>query len=522
MRHRSASATRRKRDFVGRLGAGFLLLVLVCATASAQAPGRDASELERIRQIVEQGRAEEAERPLLAYAVSHPRDARALELLARLRQRQGRLEEAEALYRRVLALDATLIEAKVNLGGVLLAQGRAKEGRLLLDEAAASAPTDARVVLGLARALLLAGDYARSRALVQRLPPAVRNAEALPLLAASSLGLGEPQKITALLPAMRRASARSPLLAVECAEVLRRAGMRAQAANLLKLALASVPRDAGVLLALGQLETEAREFAAARRYLEEAAVLAPESAEIFVALVALEEAQGNASAALAAAEKARALAPDSQRILALYVVSAMRAERPHEAAGAAAALLSLNPDEPEFVYLSGASSLQAGNLAAAEKALVRYKELRPMDARGCFALGMVRARQRGQEDAARSEFERCLRLDASSVEVRYQLGLVLKSQGETARATQLLEEATSAAPRHAEALRDLGALYLQAGEDGKARAALERAVALKPEDAETHFQLSRLYGRAGQTEQARRHRETFQRLKSRQEQGGMP
>jgi tetratricopeptide (TPR) repeat protein len=492
-------------------------LLLACPHAAGQTRPAPQISLPQIERSIEQGRVEEVEQALLAYAVAHPRDVKALELLGRARWRQGRLEEAAALYRRVLALDPSFVRSRINLGHVLYESGHRDEARQLVAGLARTPLADAREQLALAEALAVVGEYEQALAAVERLPAALRNVEGLPVAAASHLALGARQKLTAHLPLMRRAAAASPSVAAGCAEVLHAAGMLKEAVELLRLAEASAPRDAGVLVLLGRLETEAREFAPARRHLERAAALEPRSPRALSARASLESAEGNLTAALALLEEARALEPDSTAVLTQLTLTAMRANRPREATEAAAALVRLKPDEPEFQYLFGAASLQGGNLGAAEGALGRYTSARPEDPRGCLALGITLAGQRDRAEEARAQFERCLQIDPANVEARYQLGLVFKSQGENAKAVALLEEAVGRAPRHAEALRDLGALYLQAGEASKARAVLERALALNAEDAETHFQLSRLYNRLGEAALAQRHLEQFRTLKSRRE-----
>ena len=512
----------RKRAQSKRLLAAGLLLIWFCQLTHGQNDTALSVNLTQIEQRIEQGRADEIEKPLLAYAVAHPTDSKALFLLGQVRHQQGRFAEARALYQRVLTLDPTHVRAKINLAHTLYELGQQTDARRLLVELAQSPVAAPQAQLALAQGLVLVGEFERALAAVAKLPAQAKTVDALPVLAASYLALGERQKLTALIPAMRRAAVARPVLAAQCAEVLQQAGLTQPAATLLRSVLVTAPNSSSVLLLLGRLETDARDYAQARQHLNRAAALAPRSPDVLTALAALDSSQGNLTAALASLERARLLAPDSPPLLAQFVVTAMRANQPQAAAEAANTLRRLKPDEPEFLYLFGAASLQSGNLAAAQNALERYVRERPSDLRGCLALGITFAGRQEQPAAARAQFEHCLQLDPANVEAKYQLGLISKAQGEMAQAIELLEDVTKRAPRHAHALRDLGTLYLQTSADEKARALLERAVALDPQDAETHFQLSRLYNRIGERALAQRQLELFQRLKQQAEKGTVP
>jgi tetratricopeptide (TPR) repeat protein len=85
------------------------------------------------------------------------------ESLARavLCQREGRLQEAEATYRQVVALDPDLFEAQYYLGCLLLVQGRVSESELPLRRAVALRPRSAPVHCDLGMALMLQGDNER-------------------------------------------------------------------------------------------------------------------------------------------------------------------------------------------------------------------------------------------------------------------------------------------------------------------------------------------------------------------------
>jgi Tfp pilus assembly protein PilF len=126
---------------------------------------------------------------------------------------------------------------------------------------------------------------------------------------------------------------------------------------------------------------------------------------------------------------------------------------------------------------------------------------------------MTYAGRPNQIDKARQQLKHCSDINPSNVEVKYQLGLSYKSQGENKEAIGLLEAVIQQDPNYALALRDLGTLYLETGDLVKARPLLEKAADLSPKDADTHFQLARLYSQIGEDDLAKKHQKIFRQLR---------
>ncbi|MBA3692184.1 MAG: tetratricopeptide repeat protein [Acidobacteria bacterium] len=491
-----------------------LALPLGFTFAFAQNKQVDKNAVARFEKSIEQGKIEEIERALLNFAVANPNNPQVLELLAKVRYLQNRLSEATALYRRVLTLDANSASAKINLARILFVSGQADEAQRMLGDIAGDALFSQALRLNLATTFLLIGEPQKALEATEKLPLKIKNADALPIIAASYSALKSEQKLRDLLPLIKRAAASNPSLAARCAEVLQNAGLNKEAIILLRSTLAAAPNNFNVLVLLGRFEIGAKEFAPAKQHLNRAAKLQPRSARLFFAQALLEEAQENSLAALELLKQARQLAPDSPEILSQYVITAMRANQSRAAVEAAQILAESKPDEPEYLYLLGAASLQNGNISQAQRNLQRLFELHPTHSRGCLALGLTLAAQSNQLENARRQLLRCIEIDANNVEAKYQLGLSYKTQGETAKAIGYLEETVKLVPDYALALRDLGALYLQSSAERQARVVLEKAVALAPNDADTHFQLSRLYNLIGESVLAKKHLEMFQKLRS--------
>jgi len=512
----------RSRAFYGQLLLIYLLLPGFSKPALSQTKPSGNINLSHIETSIDRGKLQEVETPLIDYAIAHPNDARALELLGKLRYRQHRLEEAQSLYQRVLVLNPSLTRAKINLGRLTYELGQREQARRLLAEIDITSAVKLDDRLALAKALVLTGEFQKGLAVAESLPISVRNGAALPLRVAIFIGLGQRQRLVDLAPSIRRAAVSNAQVAAEVAEVFQAAGMFREAGDLLRLALPRAPNNFRLLVLLGQIEVHLGNLVDARRHLNRAVKLEPNEATSLFAFGLLESAERNYEAALSNFKQAHALASDSTPILVQLVVNAMRANRTQIAVDAANKLLQLKPDDSEFLYLLGAASLQHGSLTAAQNALERYTVQRPDDPRACLALGITFARQHEKNEQAKRQFEKCLKLDPTNVEARYQMGLILKSEGDVEKAISMFEEATRGDSQHANVLRDLGSLYLQTGAELKAREVLERAVALNAEDPETHFLLSRLYNLIGESSLAKQHLALFQKIKGQREKLSSP
>jgi len=490
------------------------LATTVCVQTSLPQKGRaGGADLAAIQRRLDRSELAGLDAELMALAVASPADPKTLELLARLRFKQGRLAESRALYRRVLEFDPRSVSAKINSARIEFVSGQAGEAARLLEGADRGASLTPPLRLELAAAYLLVGDPTTALSVAEALPQNVKNSVGLPLFAEIYLRLGRLDAVGALVPPMKKVALRNAPLAVKCAEILRGAGMIKEAIGILADLPPNVRNNAQVLLTLGRLEMAAENPVRATEYLKHAARLDPRSAEVLSLQAYIASSAGDKDEALKLITRARDAAPSSPRVLADFVALTLRIGKPVLAYEAARALTALVPEDWEYQYLLGVAALQSGNLVPAQETLTRYVELHPDDFRGCLALGMVFAAQSGQTERAQTQLARCTEIDPSNTEARYRLALSFKSQGENKRAIALLEEVLERAPDHAVALRDLGALYLDSGDDAKARSRLERAVALLPNDGDTHFQLTRLYNRIGETALAKQHQEIFQKLR---------
>jgi tetratricopeptide (TPR) repeat protein len=192
-------------------------------------------------------------------------------------QRAGRLAEAEALYRSVLAAELGHGQALYLYGLLLLNSGRSHHAATALEQAAAVRPGHAATSVYLARGLLADGRPAEALPVADRLLAAQPNhAEAAFLRGTALNALGEP--------ALAIASFERSLL--------------------------NDPGHAAASLNLGNAYADIDRWDDAERYCRKATRLAPDLAEAHASLGFILTSRGRLDAAVASCEAAIALRPD--------------------------------------------------------------------------------------------------------------------------------------------------------------------------------------------------------------------
>lgn len=177
-----------------------------------------------------------------------------LEKASRL-HRQGKLREAETLYRRVLLADPRQPQALALLGGLLGEGDRPTEGDLLIRRALAGRPDDPGLHVALGDSELRGGDLDAAEACYRAaLQFDAAHEEGVLTLAEMLLDrdrLEEAERV--LRGALRQEPAAGPGVLRLLADVCERRGRAAEAEQLYEQVHESVPEDERVLLALGRL-----------------------------------------------------------------------------------------------------------------------------------------------------------------------------------------------------------------------------------------------------------------------------
>jgi tetratricopeptide (TPR) repeat protein len=402
------------------------------------------------------GRVNEAEQLYRAVLKLAPDHFGAVHYLGLACTQQGELEEAESLLQRAVALDPTSAEARTNLGIALAALRRPKESMAQYEQAIALAPdyADARNNLGIVLQSLQRQEEAAAQ-FEAALALKPDNAFVLNNLGSALAALGRHDEAMA---AYEKALAINPRFP--------------EAVNNLGLSLAALDRQ---------------EEAVAR--FERAIELKPDYAE----------AHGNLGAALNKLDRHEAAIPHFERALEL---NSNLAEAHNDIGNALAALERYEEAveryrraiaiKPTFAAAHGNIGNALVELDRRDEAIRHFEAAFGLDPEAletqvslAGALSFV-----DRHDEAVEHFRAVLAKRPDSAEAHAQLGNALESAGRSEEAAACHRQALAVRPEFAQAHNALGISLISLGRIVEAQRAIERAIELAPTVGHFHRTLT--------------------------------
>jgi len=496
----------------------FVGFAALCATSAAPQKSEPNPPISAARVEIFRGQLDSAEKVLWTVLSSDPNQPEALTLLGIIRGRQKRYSEAEALLRRAVQLDPKSLVARRNFASALVEQNKPEAAVEQYKEVVKLAPRDHQAKVELARLYVAGGQFADAFATLENIPNHQLPSDAVPVKAASLLGLGKRDEAAALIPRANR----SPVIAAELAEVFLDGNAPEFAIKALNEAFrASQNTPAHFYYLKGRALQATGDASGALNALREALTRDPKSVETLIAMAEVDASKNIHADSLALLKRAYALEPDSPVVLRALVLEAIKGGQPQTASAAARALADKNPDNLGDLYLAGAAMLEGQDFVTAASVFDKYISQRPEDGKGFLGLGIAQLAQQHYPEAKQA-FERALQIDPKLADAEYQLGVLADRQGAAAEAVQHFERAIQLQPQHAKALASLGGQYLQAGDLEKALAVLQRSVAADPKNPKAEYDLALVLSKIGKTEEAKRHMERSRALQTAEDLGKNP
>ncbi|AKQ68138.1 MJ0042 family finger-like domain/tetratricopeptide repeat protein [Myxococcus hansupus] len=389
-----------------------------------------------------------------------PNEARIAYLYGRIEDALDKLADAEGHYKRAIAADENLVEARLYLGRFYLAQRRNAEARGQLDEAVKRAPEHAGVRAGLGELAL-----AENNALLAQ-QEFERSVKIDPILADAHLGLSRVALLTDDLETAKSEANR----ALELDPHLLKDGR-------LQRGL--------VLWRLGQLEEAVAE-------LEKAKTEDPRSTTIPITLGAVLLERGDLPGA--ESNLGLALSNEPSNHEALYYLALVKAKRLEftQAMDNMRKAVERAPNRPDYHYAYGVILRDAKNLPDAMAAWRKAVELDRNHADGHEALGHALL-ESSQFDEAIAAFESSLKADPRRTRVLGSIGDAYFAAARWNDAIKRYQSALKADPKLAYVYYKVARAFTEQAQHAKAIDWYRKATNLEPENPMAYYYLGFAY-----------------------------
>jgi tetratricopeptide (TPR) repeat protein len=397
-------------------------------------------------------------------------------------QQQGRLGEAAALCRQVLAREPRNSDAMHLLGLAAATAGDLPQALALLGAAVQLQPGNAAMHANLAGALAQAGRHAEAVGCYDRA-----------LALQPQLGIAHRGRGTALMHTGRLDEAVASFLqALRLAPeddrahnglgvALVRAGRVTEARHHLERALALNPSNIDAHHNLAVLESMAGRHREALSSIERAVALQPQNPALHTQRGVEMLALAQHHEAIASFQRALALSPQEAPAHYNLGVALIGVARHEEALASLDRALGLAPQSAATHLLRGKTCLVLGQPAEALSSLDRARELAPQDFNAHLDRGVALTRLRRNEEALAS-FDLALAIDPKSHEAANNRGAVLVRMFRPAEALGDFARAVALKPDYMEAHTNAGIALRGLARPEEALASLDRALALRPDD----------------------------------------
>jgi len=203
-------------------------------------------------------------------------------------------------------------------------------------------------------------------------------------------------------------------------------------------------------------------------------------------------ATGRKSEAVDANQKAVALSPQDTEAHNNFGNTLQELGRLDEAKASYTQAIALKPDHADAHYNLGVTLKELGRLDEAEASCRQAIALKPDFVEAHYNLGNT-LQELGRLDEAKASYTQAIALKADYAEAHSNLGNTLKELGRLDEAEASYTQAIALKPDYAAAHSNLGVTLQELGRLDEAEASYTQAIALKPDFVEAHYNLGILW-----------------------------
>jgi tetratricopeptide (TPR) repeat protein len=442
----------------------FLTLVLQTATSSAT--------LQSIAEMLERNDLAAAKAATEAGLREHPSDPALHNFAGVIDAQQGATARAEAHFRTAIRLAPRAASPYLNLGRLLMEQSAEAKALDVYRQLLGVEPSNVEALYQAAFLLARAGQFRESRGLIERLPDDTRGRpQALAVFVADLVGIGDREDAARIADTVKALAGHPDLTSADVIAVLP-AFERAKHDNtVLRQLLEALDRRGLAVGAGGQ-----------------------PSVSLLMDLARVAYKAGDAKGALGYLAHARDLEPSNASVHFFFGMACIDLNLGAEAYESLKKAIALDPENPFINYALGAVSIQRHDASEALPYFEKYVRLKPDDPRGRFALGAARFYS-NQLEAARTDLQQAAAHPETAAGAHYFLGRIARQLNDLDTARRELDQALRANPRYADAWAELGLVQTRAEQYADAEQSLAKALSIDPRNYAATFNLSTLYSK---------------------------
>ncbi len=434
-----------------------------------------------------EGRLDQAEQVYRRLLEQQPDYVDALNLLGALIYQQGRFHEAVSCFEQVLILQPDNPDSYNSMGVVLKGQGNAEAAATYYRQALALRPDQPEVHNNLGNALWQLGDleaaiaaYEQALTLYPAYPEAHNN------LGSILKDLGRLEEAVAHLQTAIALKPDYVEALHNLGATLQRQGKLAETLDIYRQALAIKPNAPDICNSLGNVLQQQGEFEAAIAYHQQAIALKPDYPEAFHSLANACQQQKQLELAITYYQQALTLRPEYPEALSNYGNALQEQGKLNEAIAQYRQALTIRPHFAEAHSNLGAALKEQKQY---DQAIAHFQEaiaLRPDYAEVYNNLGNVYQEQDNIDEAIVC-YRKALELKPDFAEIHSNLGNMLQHQGEFEAAFDHFQQAIAVQPNYAGAYNNLGIALRNHGQVEAAFQAYAKAIELDPDFVEAHW-----------------------------------
>jgi tetratricopeptide (TPR) repeat protein len=440
--------------------------------------------------------------------------------------KEGKLEEAERLYRAILQSQPAHADANHNLGVLAVSVNKADAALPLFKIALDANPKIEQFWLSYIDALMKEKQFDNAKDVLEQGKTQSVAGEKLNALESQLASIAQTENANNASPSQQQLSSLldyyqvgrhgdAEELAVSITEqfpkhqfawkvlgaIFGQTGRKVEAANANQKAVALSTQDAEAHYNLGNTLQALGRLQEAEASYTEAIVLKPDFAKAHSNLGNTLQEQGRLEEAKASYTQAIALKPDFVEAHYNLGNTLQALGRLQEAEASYTEAIVLKPDFAK-AHSNLGNTLQAlGRLQDAEASYRQAIALKPDYAEAHSNLGNT-LQQLGRLDESEASLKQAIALKPDYSEAHSNLGNTLQEQGRLEEAEASYRQAIALKPDYAEAHSNLGNTLQEQGRLEEAEASLKQAIALKPDYAEPHNNLGNTLKELGRLDEA--------------------